>query len=159
MENIEILQDFYKAYEKRNLHEISKFYHSDVEFYDHAFGILNKNELISMWSMLFNKAFKDLSIEVSNIKIENNKGFAHIECDYIYTITGRKVRNIIDTTIEFKNNKRIKQTDIFNLKDWAKQSLGWKEGLLAGTSYFKRKLQNQTRKALNNYIKTKANTV
>lgn len=156
MENIKVLQEFYRAYEKRDLDEIAKFYHSDVEFYDHAFGILNKKELISMWSLLFNNAFKDLSIEVSNIKVENGKGFAHLECEYIYTLTNRKVQNIIDTTIEFKGNEIIKQTDIFNLKDWAKQALGWKEGLLAGTSYFKIKLQNQSRKALANYMKTNA---
>jgi len=157
MNEIKTLNNFYTAYCNMNLNEISKFYHSEIEFYDHAFGILNKKELMTMWSMLFNR------VKVSNVRIENGIGYSHIDCYYTYILTGRKVYNSIETTIKFKDNLIIKQTDIFSLKKWAKQSLGWKEGLIANTSFFKNKLQKQTKKALMKYAesanKTNANKV
>jgi len=161
MNKINILNNFYTAYCNKNLSEISDFYHPEIEFYDHAFGNLKKDELMTMWSMLFNRAFKDLTINVSNIKVENEIGSSHIDCYYTYALTNRKVHNSIDTRITFKDNLIIEQIDIFSLKEWAKQSLGWKEGLIANTLFFKNKLQKQTRKALFKYAegenKTNAN--
>jgi len=163
MNKKEFLLDFYAAYSNGKIDEITNYYHNDVEFYDHAFGNLNKKELTSMWNMLFKKAFKNLKIEVSNIRVENGIGYAHINCNYIYLLTNKPVHNIIDTVIEFQDNLIIKQTDIFSLKKWAKQSLGWKEGLLANTSFFKTKLQKRTKKALEKHMasenKTNANEV
>ncbi|MCF6348597.1 MAG: nuclear transport factor 2 family protein [Flavobacteriaceae bacterium] len=153
MTKLEVLQNYYNAFQNLELDKMSNYYHADIEFYDHAFGTLNKNELEAMWSMLFNKAFKDLTLEISDIKIVDKKGFAHVECCYIYSLTNRKVHNIIDTTIDFKEGKIIKQVDIFSLKRWAAQSLGWKQSFFAGTTFFKKRLQKQTRTALDKYLK------
>lgn len=157
MTKLEILQNYYDVFQNLELDKMSNYYHSDVEFYDHAFGTLNKDELMAMWSMLFHKAFKSLTIEVSNIKVVDNIGFAHVECYYTYSLTNRKVHNIIDTTIKFKEDKIIKQIDIFNLKRWAEQSLGWKQSVFAGTTFFKNRLQKQTGTALDKYLKNEYN--
>ena len=68
-----------------------------------------------------------------------------------FSKTGRKVHNIVNAEFEFKDSKIIKHTDSFNLHKWASQAIGFKGSLLGGTTFFKNKLNLQTRKMLNDF--------
>ena len=128
-------------------------YHNDIEFKDTAFGILKGEHAKNMWRMLCENA-KDLKVEVSNIKVDKNDGFAHWDAYYTFSKTGNKVHNIIDATFEFKNGLIIKHTDHFNLHNWAKQALGFKGLLIGRTSFFKNKLNEQTAHLLSKFEAT-----
>ena len=76
---------------------------------------------------------------------------AHWELRYIFSKTGRKVHNMIDASFELKDVEIIKHKDVFSLHRWAKQVLGFQGFLIGGTSFFKKKLQSQTKHLLRKY--------
>ncbi|VAW11988.1 Ketosteroid isomerase-related protein [hydrothermal vent metagenome] len=94
---------------------------------------------------------KDLSVAFSEVAIHKDLGKAHWEARYTFGQTGRKVHNVIDAKFEFSNGKIIKHKDDFNLHKWAEQALGLKGLLLGGTSFFKKKLNQQTNNLLTKF--------
>lgn len=137
------IQTFYEAFKKGDSATMNACYHDDIEFTDPAFGTLKGADAKAMWTMLC-KNGTDLKLEFSNIQADANKGTAHWEAWYTFTKTGRKVHNIVDAKFEFKDGKISKHVDHFNLRNWAKQALGFQGLLLGGTSFFQKKLQQQT---------------
>jgi len=143
----DLIKQFYTALQNLNAEKMIDCYHTEIEFEDPAFGKLKGDKAKNMWRMLC-KNSEDLEINFSNIQTDNNKGKVRWEAHYTFRQTGREVRNIIDAEFEFKDGKIIKHTDYFDLHKWAKQALGIKGCLLGGTSFFKNKLNRQTKKLL-----------
>lgn len=125
-------------------------YHDEVNFEDPAFGKLHGEEAKKMWRMLCEQG-KDLKIEFSEIEENETSGKAHWEAWYTFSLTGKKIHNKIDATFIIKDGLIIKHTDHFNLHKWASQAFGWKGWLLGGTTFFKKKFQDQARKSLKKY--------
>lgn len=148
-----IIHTFYEAFKKSDSAGMNACYHDDIVFSDPAFGTLKGADAKAMWTMLCQNG-KDVKVEYSNIKTDEHKGTAHWEAWYTFSQTGRKVHNIIDAKFEFKDGKIIKHSDHFNLRNWAKQALGFKGMLLGGTSFFQKKLQEQTSKTLAKFQKS-----
>lgn len=147
-----IIDDFYKAFDQLDAETMVSFYHKNVVFEDPAFGILKGEQVKNMWRMLCSSQKKNqFRVIVSNITINNSIGSAHWESHYIFSKTGKKVHNKIDAMFEFKDGKIIKHKDHFNLYNWAKQALGFKGYLIGGTSFFKRKLNVQTKYLLRKF--------
>ncbi len=151
MDNKELIQKFYTAFQNMDAEAMTECYHDDVAFTDPAFGALQGARAKAMWTMLCGRS-KDLKVEFSGIEADKNFGKAHWEAWYTFSQTGRKVHNIIDATFEFKDGKIIKHTDVFNLKRWAGQAMGFKGMLLGGTGFFKKKLHAQTNKLLDKFM-------
>ncbi len=143
----ELIKTFYSGFREQDAEKMISCYHDDVIFEDPAFGKLKATDAKKMWTMLCKNA-QDLTIEFSDIKATDQHGSAHWEAHYTFSKTGRKVHNKIDAQFEFKDGKIIKHTDHFNLHRWASQAIGWKGKLLGGTSFFKKKLQQQTNRLL-----------
>ena len=150
-----LIQTFYEAFKNSDPVGMNACYHDDIEFCDPAFGVLKGDDAKAMWTMLCQNG-KDVKVEYSNIKADENKGTAHWEAWYTFSQTGRKVHNIVDAEFELKDGKIIKHTDRFNLRNWAKQALGFKGFLLGGTSFFEKKLHEQTNKTLSEFRKNQA---
>jgi len=150
-----IIQTFYEAFKNSDSEGMNACYHDDIEFCDPAFGFLKRDDAKAMWTMLC-KNGKDVKVEYSKIKADENKGTAHWEAWYTFSQTGRKVHNVIDAKFEFKEGKIIKHTDDFHLRTWAKQALGLKGFLLGGTSFFQKKLHEQTGRTLANFKASQA---
>lgn len=148
----EVIRKFYEAFEKQDAETMVSFYHDDVIFSDPGFGTLKGERAKNMWRMLCESA-TDLRVESSNIKADESNGEAHWEAWYSFSQTGRKVHNIIDARFQFKDGKIIEHHDTFNLHRWAKQALGFKGALLGGTSFFKKKLHQQTGRMLDKFEK------
>jgi ketosteroid isomerase-like protein len=152
----DVITKFYTAFKNLDADTMCACYHEDIVFEDPAFGVLNGNNAKAMWQMLCeSQKGKNFSVEVSNIKANNEEGSAHWEAHYNFSKTGRKVHNKIDATFQFKDGLIIKHTDVFNLHQWAKQAMGFKGFILGGTGFFKSKLQKQTNHLLAKYIKEK----
>lgn len=145
-----IVDQFYTALKNLNGDEMANLYHKDINFEDPAFGKLNGEKAKNMWRMLC-KNGKDLTVDFSNLKVGKNNGSAHWEAHYTFSKTGRKVHNRIDAEFEFKDGLIIKHIDTFDLHKWARQAIGFKGLLLGGTSFFKRKLNQQTNHLLSKF--------
>ena len=152
----ELIRTFYTAFGKQDAEQMVACYHDEVSFTDPGFGTIKGERAKNMWRMLCQSA-RDLSVESSNIKVDEEKGTAHWEAIYTFSQTGRKVHNKIDAEFKFKDGKIIEHIDTFDLHAWAKQSLGFKGWLLGGTQFFKKKLQQQTNRMLDRFEKKKGN--
>lgn len=150
-----IIHTFYEAFKNGDSEAMNACYHDDIEFCDPAFGVLKGDRAKAMWTMLCQNG-KDVKVEYSNIKADEDKGSAHWEARYTFSQTGRKVHNVIEAKFEFKEGKIIKHTDDFHLRTWAKQALGFKGFLLGGTSFFQKKLNEQTSNLLTKFQESKA---
>ena len=154
MDNKEIIEKFYLAFKNKEGEKMISCYHPDVMFSDPAFGVLKGDKAKEMWLMLLENG-KDLSVSFSNIKADANGGSAHWEADYTFSRTGKKVHNSVDARFKFKEGLIIEHIDDFNLRRWASQALGLKGKILGGTSFFKRKLNQQAGERLRNFINKK----
>ena len=149
--NKELITKFYTAFSKLDSAAMVSCYHDDIEFTDPAFGTLKGERAKAMWAMLCKNA-QDLKIEFSKVEATENTGSAHWDASYTFRKTGRPVLNRINAAFEFRDGKIIKHLDSFNLHNWAKQAIGFQGLLLGGTSFFKKKLQQQTNRLLDKFI-------
>ena len=141
----ETIAAFYTAFQQLDVDNMVALYHDDIIFEDPGFGVLKGEDAKNMWRMIC-KSATDFSLTFTNT--ENT---AHWETNYTFSKTGRKVLNKIDATFEFKDGKISKHTDVFDLHKWASQAIGIKGFLLGGTSFFKKKLHQQTASLLKKY--------
>ena len=133
----EIIESFYRAFQRRDAEGMAALYREDVRFSDPAFGPLVGEHARNMWRMLAERA-ADLELEFSNVTDTT----AHWEARYTFSQTGRKVHNIIDARFEFKDGKIARHDDVFDFWRWSRQALGV-PGLILGWSPM---LQNAVRK-------------
>ncbi len=133
----ELIETFYRAFQRRDAEAMAALYRDDVRFSDPAFGPLAGERARNMWRMLAARA-TDLECEFQVLSDTT----AHWEARYTFSQTGRKVHNIIDARFEFKDGKIARHDDVFDFWRWSRQALGV-PGLLLGWSPF---LQNAVRK-------------
>ena len=153
MNNKELITEFYSAFASHDHKRMVACYHDDIEFNDPAFGTLKGDQAKAMWRMLIERSEGKLKVVFSDV----TESSAHWEAFYLFSKTGRNVHNKIDARFEFKNGKIYRHYDHFNLWAWSRQALGVSGLLLGYTSFFKNKLQAQTRKLLNDYMQRTAN--
>lgn len=146
-----VANNFYSAFQLKNANEMIECYHPDLQFEDPAFGKLSYDQTCAMWKMLCESA-KDLSIEFSILKSEDKYVEVRWIAEYTFSKTGRFVHNEITAEMMFKEGKIIQHTDIFDLFKWAKQAMGLQGWLIGGTSFFRKKLQQQTNYQLAKYM-------
>ncbi|MCC7453280.1 MAG: nuclear transport factor 2 family protein [Crocinitomix sp.] len=147
----EVIKEFYTAFQQKDVEKMVACYHDEVVFEDPAFGKLTGDHAKNMWRMLLSNN-TNLKVEFSIPDLEP-KNEANWEAFYVFSKTNRPVHNKIHAKFEFLEGKISKHTDHFNLKVWAKQALGFKGGLIGGTNFFKRKLNQQTNQLLTRFEK------
>ena len=152
MDNASLIKEFYTAFADKDLERMVACYHKDIEFSDPAFGTLKGDQVKAMWKMLGERSGGKLKVVFNNVT-ENS---AHWEAFYEFSKTGRSVHNKIDARFEFKDGKIYRHHDHFSLWKWSKQALGLSGFLLGYTSFFKKKLQTQTRQLLDKYMQSSA---
>ncbi|NCP20635.1 MAG: nuclear transport factor 2 family protein [Flavobacteriales bacterium CG03_land_8_20_14_0_80_35_15] len=147
-----IIEKFYTAFKNLDSETMAACYHRDIVFNDPAFGVLNGDHAKNMWRMLCaNQKGKNFKITFAAILFVDKIGSAHWEAFYTFSKTRRHVHNIIEAKFEFRDGLIIKHTDNFNLYRWSKQAFGVSGYLLGWTSFFKKKLQNQTNAMLTKF--------
>jgi ketosteroid isomerase-like protein len=130
--NQQLLQNFYKAFDRKDYATMQQAYHPQAKFYDPVFQHLNAEEAKAMWQMLLTSA-KDLSVKFSECQADDKKGSIRWDAYYTFTKTGRKVHNIIHATFAFHEGKIVDHHDHFDLWRWSRQALGV-SGMLLGWS-------------------------
>jgi len=155
MNTLEIITQFYDAFEDGNATKMGLLYDEKIEFKDPAFGKLKGEEVQKMWEMLIERSHGNLKVSYTIYDAAVNFAIVHWTATYPFTKTGRMVTNQIVAKLVLKNKKIIKHTEYFNLWKWSRQALGWKGFLFGWTPFFKNKLQLQTGLLLKTYIKNK----
>ena len=122
MNNKELIEKFYTAFQQKDYAGMIACYHSDVHFSDPVFTDLHGSQAKAMWHMLCERG-KDLQVVFSDVEADERNGRAHWEATYTFS-TGRKVHNIIDAALEFQDGLIIRHQDSFDLWRWTRMALG-----------------------------------
>src|SRR5689334_859260 len=142
-----LITTFYEAFSKRDAEGMVACYADDVRFSDPVFPDLQGEHAKNMWRMLCERG-KDLTIEFSQVKADGDKGSAHWEARYTFSVTGRTVYNVIDASFVFKDGKIAEHTDKFDLWRWAGMALGAKGKLLGWAPFVQGAIRKQGAKGL-----------
>jgi ketosteroid isomerase-like protein len=128
--NLELLERFYAAFDRRDGAEMARCYAPGCRFSDPVFVDLHDEEPGAMWRMLTARS-RDLSVQLVACSADDVVGSARWIARYTFAQTGRPVTNRVDSTFRFENGLIIEQRDAFGFHRWASQALG-KSGLLFG---------------------------
>jgi len=149
--NEQLLKDFYTAFQNRDAQKMAEYYHEEANFSDPAFGTLNSNEVALMWKMLCHSA-RDLRVEYKIREVSESAARVHWEAFYSYGKMHRKIHNKVNASFKFKDNKIIRHLDKFSLWKWASQAMGTNGLLIGWTSFFKKRLQGQSKEMLQRFL-------
>ncbi len=153
--NTAVITKFYSAFQKLDYETMNNCYSDDIVFNDPVFGILRGDEAKYMWEMLCTNA-KDFSLTFSNIELlDDEYATCNWVATYTFSKTGRRVVNNIKAYMLLKDGKIIEHSDAFKISKWAAQALGLKGVLLGWSGFMKKKIQNNARKNLVNFIEQK----
>ena len=159
MDNKQLVERFYTAFQQLDYKTMQDCYSDDAIFNDPAFGLLQGEEVKAMWEMLCKRA-KDFSLVYSNIGLlDEEYATCNWTATYIFSATGRKVVNKITAHLRIQNGKIIEHSDAFKLSKWAAQALGFNGILLGWTGFMKRKIRKNARKGLTNFMENKTQNI
>lgn len=148
--NAQLIETFYRAFQRRDAEAMAACYAVDVVFEDPAFGQLRGVDAGDMWRMLCARA-KDLEVRFSDVQADDTGGSAHWEADYLFSQTGRTVHNRIDATFRFRDRLIVEHRDRFDLWAWSRQALGLPGVLLGWSPLLRNKVRSQARRGLTQF--------
>lgn len=154
--NKALIEKFYSSFERLDHEGMGACYHEEVTFTDPVFPSLKGKQARAMWKMLIDALSKnrgEWKLEFTDVVADEEKGSCRWDAHYTFSLTGRKVHNIITANFLFKDEKIIKHDDIFDFYRWARMAFGPVGFFLGWTQFFKRKLQRKTSERLTSFIK------
>jgi ketosteroid isomerase-like protein len=151
MNNHQIIETFYTAFQNRDYKTMQSLYADDAIFNDPAFTNLSAAQVKAMWEMLITRG-KDLQLIFNNVEANDTTGSANWIAHYTFSVTGNKVVNNIQAQFVFENGKIKRHTDNFNFYRWSSQALGWKGKLFGGFSFFRKKVQQTAMANLHKFM-------
>lgn len=134
----ELIDRFYTAFARRDADAMVACYHADVRFTDPVFDV-SGDDAGAMWRMLCERG-EDLVVTHSGVVADAERGSAHWDATYTFSATGRRVRNSIDATFEFRDGRIVRHVDRFDFWRWSRQALGVPGLLLGWTPVLRRKV-------------------
>lgn len=150
MEPRELVDAFYSAFARRDGAAMAASYDPAGRFDDPVFPGLSGEDAGWMWRMLCERG-EDLKIEHRIERVEGSRVFARWEAWYTFSVTGRKVHNVIDAEIEVKDGKIVSHRDQFDFWRWSRQALGPAGWLLGWTPLVQGKVSKQAGEQLARY--------
>ena len=153
----ELLERFYEGFKRRDAEAMAACYADDIVFNDPVYVDLHVERARDMWRMLAGRA-KDLDLTYEIKSATDTRGEVHWDARYTFSLTGRKVLNRIDATLEIKDGKIIKHTDVFDFWKWSRQALGAPGLLLGWSPMLRNKVRGNASKALDEFQAKKRST-
>ncbi|MEO6330788.1 MAG: nuclear transport factor 2 family protein [Ginsengibacter sp.] len=140
--NEEVIKTFFTAFAKLDYTTMQYCYDNDAIFNDPVFGILQGEQVRSMWKMLCTRA-KDFSLEFNAVEAGEEYGTCLWTARYVFSKTGRSVINNVKAHMRFSQGKIIEHTDEFDLYKWSRQAFGVQGWLLGWSGFMKNKIRHQ----------------
>ena len=122
-----VIQSFYTAFARLDYATMQRSYDDDAIFNDPVFGILQGEQVRSMWKMLCTNA-KNFSLEFKQVEAGEEYGTCLWTARYTFSKTGRNVTNNVKAHMRFRDAKIIEHTDEFDLYRWSRQALEYRDG-------------------------------
>lgn len=151
MDNEQLVEDFYRAFQAKDASRMGACYAEDATFSDPVFPGLRGAEVPAMWAMLCERG-KDLEVTFSDIRSDRDVVQAHWEAVYTFSATGRRVHNVIDATMRIAGGKIVDHVDVFDFWRWSRMALGLSGVFLGWTPLVRNKVRAQSRKFLEQYM-------
>jgi ketosteroid isomerase-like protein len=148
--NAALIDHFYASFAKRDAAAMSACYAPDARFRDPIFDVEGA-DVSAMWTMLC-EAGRDLAIEWRDVKADDAAGSAHWEPRYTFSVTGRKVHNIIDARFTFRDGLIVTHTDTFDLWRWSRMAIGPKAVVLGWTPFVKKAIKSEARRNFDGWM-------
>lgn len=148
--NQQLVTQFYQAFQQKNYQEMIACYHPNIHFRDEVFDLHGKSAG-AMWHMLCERG-KDLALNFSDVSANDAKGKAHWEANYTFSLSGRKVHNVIDASFQFQDGKIINHVDVFDFWKWTRMALGPTGLFLGWTPLLRKKVAATANKSLKDFI-------
>jgi ketosteroid isomerase-like protein len=156
MDNRQIIERFYIAFQQLDYKTMNDCYSEDIIFSDPVFLTLKGDYVRGMWEMLCKNA-KDFSLSFSNIQLlDDEYATCNWTATYTFSATGKRVVNNIKAFMRLKDGKIIEHSDAFRLSTWIGQALGWKGVWFGWTGFMKRAVQNKAKANLLRFMEKKA---
>jgi len=151
-----LIQKFYNGLQQLDAAKINACYSEDIVFFDPMFELLRGDEVRSMWEMLCANA-KDFSLSFDSIQdLDDGYFTCNWTASYTFSKTGRKVVNMAKAHMKIENGRIIEHSDGWSLAKWSAQAIGLPGKLLGWMGLFRRRLKNNARRNLLNYIQKKS---
>lgn len=141
---------FYRAFSARDANGMVECYHPNATFQDPVFGTLSRAELETMWRMLCERG-KDLQITLEHHTATDTTGVAEWVALYTFSATGRLVRNVVRSQLEFKDGLIFAQKDDFDFWKWTRMALGVSGQLLGWSPLVQNSVRRKARESLDRY--------
>jgi len=150
--NEQVIERFYTAFQQLDHQTMNDCYIEDPIFNDAVFGILEGEEVRSMWEMLCTNA-RDFSLTFGNIKmLDEEYATCNWQASYTFSKTGRKVINNIKAHMRLQDGKITEHSDQFDIWKWSRQALGVPGLLLGWSGFFKNRMRLNARKSLERFM-------
>lgn len=130
--NLQLITQFYEAFQKRDYAGMNACYHPQIRFYDPVFLDLSGKQVGAMWHMLCERG-TDLKVTFQEAHMQGATGHIHWEATYTFSSTKRRVHNIVTAQFAFADGKISQHRDEFDLWRWTRLALGT-SGVLLGWS-------------------------
>jgi len=151
MDQINLIEKFYTAFQQKDWKTMQQCYHPEVEFSDPVFQKLKGREALAMWHMLVSSS-SDLQITYTDVEAKNDQGSCRWEAKYSFSKTNRKVYNQIHARFLFKDGLIIQHNDTFDLWKWSRMALGLPGLMLGWTPWMKGKIRKMAVGSLQSFI-------
>jgi ketosteroid isomerase-like protein len=154
--NQQLIDLFYGAFRDGDYKLMQSCYHPQASFSDPVFQNLSAAQTRAMWQMLL-MAAKDLKVSHRGAAADDKKGTVRWEAWYTFSKTGRKVHNVIDASMEFRDGRIIRHDDVFDFWRWSRQALGPTGLLLGWTPLVRDKVRSTAMRGLEKFMREHPN--
>lgn len=148
--NADAARRYWAALAAKDGKGMAKCYAADARFRDEVFDLRGR-EPGAMWRMLFSGA-QDLRITTHPLTVANHEATGIWEARYLFSATGRQVRNVIATTLTLRDGKIVQQRDRFSFWRWSGQALGVKGWIFGWTPLVRKAVRKQARGRLQKWM-------
>ena len=145
--NADLIERFYGSLSAKDGVAMAECYAAHATFEDPAFGQLDAQDAGAMWRMLTSRV-GDLTVDVSEVRADDETGSARWIASYTFTQTGRAVVNDIRASFRFADGLITEHRDRFDWWVWARQALGPPGLLLGWNPLFHTAVRNKARATL-----------
>lgn len=147
--NAQLIERLYTSFRNKDCAAMAECYLPDATFRDPIFD-LKGHEVADMWAMFCERG-RDLVLEFRDIRADDTTGRAHWEPRYTFSVTGRPVHNLIESSFTFRDGRIAAQVDSFSLWRWSRMALGPKAVALGWAPFVKKAIRSEARRGFDGW--------
>ena len=118
--NRKVVDDFYKAFARKDGAAMTAAYASNAKFSDPVFPKLENGKGAAMWRMLCRS--DELKVRHEILKVDGDTVTARWVANYKFL--GNDIENTVTSTIKLKDGKIVDHKDSFDMSRWLGQAYG-----------------------------------